>query len=579
MSRHPAPRRPRVYRPAPDMLEGRRLLDAAPGPRPADPTITYSFMPDGTSLGGVPSDLGSALAAQGYAPAEWQDALREAAQVWGEVLGVHLVEVPDDGEPLGVPVVEGGDGRFGEIRVGGMPLPDNHLGMAFIPTSGEASTLAGTVLFNTAQPWADQGGAAAPDGREPGAGGHAFDFYTVAMHEIGHALGFPDLDADPEHDSVLADIYTGPKSGLSEDDLAWIQTILGGQGAGSDSESEPAEGGVTQVTLDLALAPGGQAVVGVRIDAAGFYTFRLDAGAATAARLTIGGTGERGPIALDAAGVVPTYLVPGKYLIRVGSAAAAPLAARLTVSDVPFDAESILANGVGQGPALAVSLVGLAAPSPGPAPSPTASGAAAVGGGLFGVPAAGPSATTPSASAAATPALGLVLVPGGVPVGQAAPGADHVGVVGPAVTPDAIALADLGETLPPGIDYGTALPADSRAPRPGQTTDGAMAQGPGDGGGVRDEAALADVRRLDWLLAMLGERTAPDMAAGSGPDPDGQDDPVEVERADLVASPSLGGLLLACVVIRRVTRTARCRPGVGAARSRRGSPADPDRPT
>lgn len=100
-----------------EALEGRHLLSAAHGSLwPDGRPVTYSFMPDGTDIGGMPSALHGTLDER--VPA-WQEAFHEAAAMWSQATGIPLVLVADDGSPLGVAGQPWGDPRFGDIRIGG----------------------------------------------------------------------------------------------------------------------------------------------------------------------------------------------------------------------------------------------------------------------------------------------------------------------------------------------------------------------------------------------------------------------------------------------------------------------------
>jgi hypothetical protein len=222
----------RAYRPAPEGLEGRHLLNAtAASPTAIVSPITYGFMPDGTDLGGVSSDLSRSMASHGLSDTDWRAAFRRAAAVWQAATGIPFVESGDDGSPLATPGLARGNSRPGEmIRVGGMDLPAHHLGITLLPPPGNLTARAGgDILFNT--------GRLAAMG-SPGAGGYFvttdgvsgemagnIDFRTVAMHELGHILGLGDLK-DPDGDAVMGEAYSGPHLGLGDDDLAALSAEL-----------------------------------------------------------------------------------------------------------------------------------------------------------------------------------------------------------------------------------------------------------------------------------------------------------------------------------------------------------------
>src|SRR5262245_47049850 len=92
--------RTRSARPVAEALEGRILLYSTIGQWTYSSRVTYSFMPDGTSVGGVPSVLFQTLNA--LAPtATWQNQIQQAATPWEDAANLNLAQVPDNGEPLG----------------------------------------------------------------------------------------------------------------------------------------------------------------------------------------------------------------------------------------------------------------------------------------------------------------------------------------------------------------------------------------------------------------------------------------------------------------------------------------------
>jgi hypothetical protein len=205
----PATRR-RQRHPSIEGLEDRLLLYAANGGRWQNPAlITYSFAPDGTSIGGVPSTLNQAMAARGISTASWQAAFQKAAAFWESVANVNLVQVPDGGQAFGTAGDQQGDPRFGDIRIGGAPDKSGNLASAFLPPAYNGGTVAGDIVFNTNAAWQVN---------------NDYDVLTVAIHEIGHALGM-------DHSSITAAdmyaYYNGVKQALTSDDIAGIQSIYG----------------------------------------------------------------------------------------------------------------------------------------------------------------------------------------------------------------------------------------------------------------------------------------------------------------------------------------------------------------
>ena len=200
------PDRANAVRPAVEGLEGRLLLSTTTGTQWTRPErITYSFVPDGTSIGGVPSNLQSTLDAR-FPGVRWEDEFAQAAAAWQKVANVNFARVPDDGSPIGVAGPQQGDARFGDIRIGGYAQPSGQLAFAYLPPPANGGTNAGDIFFNTSQSWRIDG--------------TTFDLETVAIHEFGHALG---LDHSTVAAAAMWPAYTSTKQVLSADDIGGIR--------------------------------------------------------------------------------------------------------------------------------------------------------------------------------------------------------------------------------------------------------------------------------------------------------------------------------------------------------------------
>lgn len=134
--------------------------------------LTLSFAPDGTTAAGQPSRLTASLGAQ-MPRAEWQGAILRAAQAWAEVANVNVGLVADGGQPFGAVGDTQRDARFGDIRVGGLPMTPDSLAVSTPPAAFVSGTLAGDLFVNTSARFTPQ------------------SLYAVALHEVGHALGLP----------------------------------------------------------------------------------------------------------------------------------------------------------------------------------------------------------------------------------------------------------------------------------------------------------------------------------------------------------------------------------------------------
>ncbi|MCO5297801.1 MAG: matrixin family metalloprotease [Fimbriimonadaceae bacterium] len=162
-----------------------------------------------TSLGGL---IGGSSTAEEIAAIGW------AIDTWAAVCNfTNLGMVADGGVNGGASQASGG--HLGDMRfaaIGGFS-GGSVIAHAYTPgTEATVSwgTLGGDVHFNTAFGYVDN----------PNAGSGSIDFATIALHEIGHALG---LGHSTVTGSVMEPVYAGARRSLHADDIAGIQRVYG----------------------------------------------------------------------------------------------------------------------------------------------------------------------------------------------------------------------------------------------------------------------------------------------------------------------------------------------------------------
>jgi predicted Zn-dependent protease len=190
----------------------------------ADPMhLSLSFAPDGTAGLDAPSSLFATM--DGQMPrAAWRLAVLRAVQSWANAAGLNVGLTADSGDRLGVTGPPQGDPRFGDIRVGALPM-DGELAAAIPPDATLAGTLAGDIVFNSQETFTPQ------------------SLFSVALHEVGHALGLPP-STDPT--SVMYNTFNN-NSALNAGDVAAIRGLYGARAADTN-EGQTGNGTIKSAT-------------------------------------------------------------------------------------------------------------------------------------------------------------------------------------------------------------------------------------------------------------------------------------------------------------------------------------------
>ena len=120
--------------------------------------LTASFVPDGTKVSAVSSNLFGHMQADGLSTAAWEGQIEKALQAWSSQANINVGLVSDGGADLGSAGLAQGDPRFGDIRIG-MRALDNSVLAITTPPGGVADTSGGDIILNSNYHFSVGGGA------------------------------------------------------------------------------------------------------------------------------------------------------------------------------------------------------------------------------------------------------------------------------------------------------------------------------------------------------------------------------------------------------------------------------------
>ena len=170
----------------------------------ADARLTLSFAPDNTPVADESNALFAHLDPLGRDA--WQNAILRGFQAWAEETDADIGVVADDGTDFGAPGRLRRDARFGDIRIGAIPLENSLFATSVHADEIIDGTWSGEVLFNT---------------------NYAFDLqdlFAVTLHEAGHVFGL-EHTLDPTSPMFEEGIPT--VSAPNADDVAQLHAFYG----------------------------------------------------------------------------------------------------------------------------------------------------------------------------------------------------------------------------------------------------------------------------------------------------------------------------------------------------------------
>lgn len=206
-----------------ETLEDRHAPATFGLPWPDGQHLTLSFAPDGTQVGDRSSELFRLLDGS-FGGSDWQQEILRAAQTWAVQGNLNIGLIGDGGQPLGTRGARQGDTRFGDLRLTAVPMSDEVIAIGS-PYDVAAGTWSGDVRLNSTYTF----GAGTANGQ--------VDLFSVALHELGHALGLDHSDDPASVMNEVIGVHTEPVPA----DLAKLQALYGTREADEFDARQPNE--------------------------------------------------------------------------------------------------------------------------------------------------------------------------------------------------------------------------------------------------------------------------------------------------------------------------------------------------
>ncbi len=210
-------------------LESRMLLDAYGLGWANAPDLTISFARDGTDVAGYESSLFAEMDAITHQTNRWQQTIVRSFETWAKHLDADVTVVADNGDPFGTTGLTQGDPRFGDVRIGAVPMSSAALGISIPHNELICGTWAADILFNSNVNL-----------------GNLDNLYSVALHEAGHSygLGHSSNPNSPmfshRRDSQISAYRVSAEAKPTAQDIATLESLYGlPEPIGETGDEEP----------------------------------------------------------------------------------------------------------------------------------------------------------------------------------------------------------------------------------------------------------------------------------------------------------------------------------------------------